>query len=102
MDPCEDSRRAYHKLFAAAEECKHVLATLNSASAFVESLRDGVDFSSNVTQARFDSLVAPFVDSYLQPIRDILKETERSVDDVDKVMERTSYKIQFTINTALL
>ncbi|CAG0918472.1 unnamed protein product [Notodromas monacha] len=86
MDPCEDSRRAYHKLFAAAEECKHVLSTLPSSSAFVESLRDGVDFSSNVTRARFESVANVHWDRFLVPVREILADAGLGFDDIDVVI----------------
>ena len=43
------------KLAAAAENCKHILSTLDTSSCYVESLYDGMDFSTSVTRARFDN-----------------------------------------------
>merc|ERR1712071_624675 len=56
LDPRE-SRRSMSKLKAAAEDCKHILSTLNTAQCFVESLHEGVEIKSNVSRARLDILI---------------------------------------------
>jgi molecular chaperone DnaK (HSP70) len=44
-----------------AEKVKHVLSTLDTAHCFVESLFDGMDFSTNVTRARFDNEISKVI-----------------------------------------
>ncbi len=39
-------------------QVKHVLSTLDTAHCYVESLFDGMDFSTNVTRARFDNEIS--------------------------------------------
>ena len=48
------NKRGKAKLAKGAETVKHVLSTLDTAHCFVESLFDGMDFSSNVTRARYE------------------------------------------------
>merc|ERR1712098_286523 len=62
------NKRGRAKLAAQAETVKHVLSTLDTAHCYVESLYDGMDFSSNVTRARFDSLVSTLIQELLSKV----------------------------------
>jgi hypothetical protein len=44
--------------FTVVCQVKHVLSTLDTAHCYVESLFDGMDFSTNVTRARFDNEIS--------------------------------------------
>ena len=52
------NKRGRAKLALEAEKVKHVLSTLDTAHCYVESLFDGMDFSTNVTRARFDNEIS--------------------------------------------
>lgn len=75
------------KLMAAAEECKHVLSTLNTAHCFVESLHEGVDLSANVSRARIDMLIAQLFPSFIGPIGEVLEQAGLTAADVHKVID---------------
>ena len=63
------NKRARAKLFQEGEKTKHVLSTLDTAHCYIESLYDGMDFSTNVTRARFDnelSKVGSYVFTYIK------------------------------------
>lgn len=85
IDPTE-SRRSVSKLKSEAERCKHVLSTMSTAHLFVESLCEGVDFSHNITRARFENLIGPYISEYIQPIQDILNNTSHTVMDIKKII----------------
>ncbi|XP_015519968.1 heat shock 70 kDa protein 14 isoform X1 [Neodiprion lecontei] len=85
LDPME-SRRSMSKLNIAAETCKHVLSTMSTAHCFVESLCDGVDFSYNITRARFENLINSNISEYIAPVDKILKETKLGTDDISKII----------------
>ncbi|XP_063989463.1 heat shock 70 kDa protein 14-like isoform X2 [Diachasmimorpha longicaudata] len=85
LDPTE-SRRSISKLKIEAERCKHVLSTMSTAHLFVESLCDGVDFSHNITRARFENLIGPHISEYIQPIQDILNKTSHTIMDIRKII----------------
>ncbi len=57
MDPRE-TKRGRHKLLTHGESAKHILSTLETANCHIESFCDGVDFSCNITRARFDNELA--------------------------------------------
>lgn len=85
LDPME-SRRSMSKLNIAAETCKHVLSTMSTAHCFVESLCEGVDFSHNITRARFENLVNSNIAEYIAPIDKILQETKLRAEDIGKIV----------------
>ncbi|XP_075969754.1 heat shock 70 kDa protein 14 [Anticarsia gemmatalis] len=72
LDP-QESRRAMAKLLVHADNCKHVLSTLNSAHVFIESLLDGVDWSQNVSRARFENVISSKISSYLEPAQKVIE-----------------------------
>ena len=80
------NKRGKAKLATGAETVKHVLSTLDTAHCFVESLFDGMDFSSNVTRARFDNQLSKFVSDLLSPISTLLTKVGLSSDDISKVV----------------
>lgn len=72
LDPHE-SKRAMAKLLNHADNCKHVLSTLNSAHVFIESLLDGVDWSQNVSRARFENIISSKISAYIEPAQNLIE-----------------------------
>jgi len=85
LDPRE-SRRSMSKLKAAAEDCKHILSTLNTSQCFVESLHEGVDMNSNVSRARLDMLITQDLPNFVEPIQAALAKAGLSLTDINKVI----------------
>ncbi|XP_069703029.1 heat shock 70 kDa protein 14-like [Periplaneta americana] len=85
LDP-QESRRSMVKLRNASEACKHVLSTMSTAHCFVESLCEGVDFSHNITRARFENLITPYLPEYVQPVLDVIKEANLSNKIITKLI----------------
>ena len=65
---------------------KHVLSTLDTAHCYVESLYDGMDFSSNVTRARFDNQLSPVLTELMAPVSMLLTRAGLTPEDVDNVV----------------
>lgn len=72
LDP-QESRKAMAKLLTHADNCKHVLSTLNSAHVFIESLLDGVDWSQNVSRARFENAISAKISAYMEPAQKVIE-----------------------------
>ncbi|XP_037973892.2 heat shock 70 kDa protein 14 [Plutella xylostella] len=81
LDP-KESRRAMAKLQNHADNCKHVLSTLNSAHVFIESLLDGVDWSQNVSRARFENIISSKISSYIEPAQKVLEGFEGKIHKI--------------------
>lgn len=78
-----ESRRTMIKLAQHAEECKHILSSMQSSHVFIESLMDGVDWSQNISRARFENLISSQLAQFVRPIEEIL--TEHSTKTIGKV-----------------
>jgi len=80
------NKRGRAKLAAQAETVKHVLSTLDTAHCYVESLWDGMDFSSNVTRARFDNQLSKVMPELMAPITEVLTSSNLETSDISKVV----------------
>jgi len=80
------SKKGRAKLANQAETVKHVLSTLDTAHCYVESLYDGMDFSSNVTRARFDNQLSPVLTELMAPLSLLLTKAGLTPEDVDSVV----------------
>jgi len=80
------NKRGRAKLALEAEKVKHVLSTLDTAHCYVESLFDGMDFSTNVTRARFDNEISKVVSDLLSPISKLLTSCHLANADIAHVV----------------
>jgi len=80
------NKRGKAKISRGAETVKHVLSTLDTAHCYVESLFDGMDFSSNVTRARFDNQVGKVLSDVLAPVSSLLASAGLTTLDIIKVV----------------
>jgi len=80
------NKRGRAKLSAQAETVKHVLSTLDTAHCYVESLFDGMDFSSNVTRARFDNQLSKVLADLMTPVSSLLQTSNLNASDIAKVI----------------
>ena len=65
---------------------KHILSTLDTAKCYIESLYDGIDFSTNVTRARFENELSKVLPSLMDPIHKTLANSGIKASDIDKVI----------------
>lgn len=78
-----------------AEIVKHILSTLETANCYIESLYDGMDFSSNVTRARFENEMSKILPTILtEPIQDVLSSSGTKATDIDKVRHATDFSTE--------
>ncbi|XP_064084758.1 heat shock 70 kDa protein 14-like [Macrobrachium nipponense] len=84
-DPLEN-RRSKRKLYNAAENSKHVLSTMGTAQVYVESLWEGVDFSTTLSRARFDGLVSATLSDFLIPAKEAVQRSGYTLDQIHKVI----------------
>jgi len=85
IDPRE-SKRGKTKLQNNAENVKHILSTLDTAKCYIESLYDGIDFSTNVTRARFENEMSKVLPLLTDPIQTVLTASGIKASDIDKVI----------------
>ncbi|KAF2366407.1 Heat shock protein 70 family [Trinorchestia longiramus] len=83
---CLDNKRSRQKLYNQAENVKHVLSTLPSATVNVDSLWEGMDFSCQVSRARFEGLIVSLLNDFLQPTLDMLSKLSVEPALINKVI----------------
>jgi L1 cell adhesion molecule like protein len=83
--PCSDNKRAMMRLKRDCEDAIKALSTGTEATIDIDSLCEGVDFSTKVTRARFEDLCTiPFM-QLKNAIQATLDAAKVTADDVPKI-----------------
>jgi molecular chaperone DnaK (HSP70) len=103
LDPREN-RRTMIKLSHSVENSKHILSAMETVHVFVESLMDGIDFTLNVSRARFENLIVGLLPNYTQPIQRLFEKLQFK-GKIDKIVlcggSMRIPKLQATISSFL-
>ncbi|XP_055373467.1 heat shock 70 kDa protein 14 [Condylostylus longicornis] len=104
LDPNE-SRRSKAKVTSAAENCKHILTSMPTTQVYIDSLMDGVDFNMQLTRARYESIMQPFLNDYSSTLTSALKEVNEDNRKIDEIILAGATlkipKIQSLINSLI-
>ncbi len=80
------SKRSMRRLKTACERAKKVLSTSNTASVELESFYEGIDFFSQITRARFESLCMSLFQECLNPVSRVLQDAGVSKSQIDEIV----------------
>ena len=81
-----EDKRSLRRLKTACERAKRTLSTSSSASVELESLHGGIDFFTNVTRARFESLCMNLFQKCIQPITKVLQDAGVSKSGIHEIV----------------
>ena len=70
-----DNNKSIRRLFVAAERAKRTLSMSTVANIEIDSLYDGVDYSTSLTRAKFEDICSPLFRRALNPVEDVLKQS---------------------------
>ncbi|EZG56730.1 heat shock protein 70 [Gregarina niphandrodes] len=79
------SARALRRLRTACERAKRTLSSATQASIEIDSLFEGIDYSTNVTRARFEDLNMDYFKKCMEPVDKVLQDAKcdkRSVHEI--------------------
>ena len=82
----KDNARALKRLNIAAERAKKNLSSASTATIDIESLFDGQDYSTKLTQAKFEQLADPIFQRTLAPLSRLLQDAKMSKGDIDEIV----------------
>jgi heat shock 70kDa protein 1/2/6/8 len=85
LDISEDAR-ALRRLRSACERAKRTLSSVTQTTVEVDSLFNGVDFSSNITRARFEEINAVAFKSTIDPVEKVLKDAKIPASKVEDIV----------------
>jgi L1 cell adhesion molecule like protein len=78
--------RALRRLRTACERAKRTLSSASSTTVEIDSLFDGEDFTAAITRARFEELNAKAFNGTLQPVEQVLKDSQMDKSKVDEIV----------------
>mmetsp|Transcript_21118 Transcript_21118/g.39235 ORF Transcript_21118/g.39235 Transcript_21118/m.39235 type:complete len:637 (+) Transcript_21118:151-2061(+) len=80
------NERAKRRLRTACERAKRSLSASNVAYIEIDSLVDGIDFSSKLTRARFEELNMDLFQRTLEPVAKVIQDSGVSKSDVHEIV----------------
>ena len=82
----KQNARALKRLNIAAEKAKKNLSSSTTTSIEVDSLIDGVDYTHNLSRAKFEQLADPIFKRTIEPINRLLTDAKMSKNDIDEIV----------------
>ncbi|EFC38218.1 hypothetical protein NAEGRDRAFT_83309 [Naegleria gruberi] len=82
----EKDKKAIQKFKREAEKAKRVLSSQHEARVEIESLHDGIDFSTKLTRAKFEQLNNDLFVKTLKPVEQVLRDSKLSKEDVQEIV----------------
>jgi L1 cell adhesion molecule like protein len=81
-----ESDRALRRLRTACERAKRTLSSSVKAVIEIDSLYEGIDFSSSITRARFEELNGDYFRKTLEPVEKVLRDANVAKSEIDQVV----------------
>ena len=82
----KENSKALKRLNIAAERAKKNLSSTTVTNIEIESLIDGIDYSTTLSRAKFEQLADAFFTKSLDPISKVLSDAKISKGDVDEIV----------------
>jgi L1 cell adhesion molecule like protein len=80
------NKKAIRRLRTASEKAKRTLSSTTRAMVEIDSLHEGIDFSSSITRARFEDLCSDYFKGCIKPVEKVLRDAKISKSRVDEVV----------------
>jgi L1 cell adhesion molecule like protein len=80
------SERAKRRLRTACERAKRTLSSSTQAFIEIDSLFEGVDYSTTISRARFEEMNMDFFRKTMQPVERVLRDSGIPKDRVDEIV----------------
>jgi heat shock 70kDa protein 1/2/6/8 len=81
-----DNKRSLRRLRTSCERAKRTLSSSTQAYIEIDSLFDGIDFSSTITRARFEEMNGDLFRKCMEPVEKVLRDSKLSKDSIDEVV----------------
>ena len=81
-----DNPKAIRRLKTACERAKRTLSSGTTASIELDSLFNGIDFYSNISRAKFESLCNDLFEKCIDPVKKVLEDANCDKSDVHEIV----------------
>jgi len=82
----KENPKALKRLNIAAERAKKNLSSSTTTTIEVESLIDGIDYTTTLSRAKFEQLADSFFNKSLDPLTKVLSDAKVSKGDIDEIV----------------
>ncbi len=82
----KNNARACRRLRTACERAKHSLSSATQATIEIDALADGIDFTTIITRAKFESLCDATFRRTIAPLDQVLRDAKMSKDQVHEIV----------------
>ena len=82
----KQNAKALKRLNIAAEKAKKNLSSSTTTSIEIDSLIDGVDYTHNLSRAKFEQLADPILKRTIDPINRLLADAKMSKSDIHEIV----------------
>jgi L1 cell adhesion molecule like protein len=80
------NKRAMRRLKSSCENVKKNLSSSTQTSIEIDSLHEGIDFTANITRARFEELCSDLFRRLFEPLDKVLKDSGISKSKIDEIV----------------
>ncbi len=80
------NKKTLSKLKSACENAKKMLSSTNTTQIDIDSLYDGIDFTTTLSRAKFESLCEPHFNKCMELVKEILKNANMKNEDINDVV----------------
>ncbi|KAG8313452.1 Heat shock- 70 kDa protein 2 [Homalodisca vitripennis] len=80
------NKRAMRRLQTACERAKRTLSSSTQASIEVESLFEGIDFTSSITRAKFEDLNSDLFRQTLEPVKKAMDDAKLTASKIHEIV----------------
>jgi heat shock 70kDa protein 1/2/6/8 len=80
------SDRALRRLRTACERAKRTLSSATNAALEIDSLFDGIDFTTTLTRAKFENLCQAEFQRCMKPVENVLRDSKFSKSDIHDIV----------------
>jgi L1 cell adhesion molecule like protein len=81
-----ENKRSLRRLRTACESAKRTLSSATVATIELDSLYEGIDFSSTITRAKFENLCDGLFKETMEPVQAVLRDSKLSKKDIHEIV----------------
>lgn len=80
------NQKALRRLKTSAEKAKITLSSTQTTSINIDSLVDGMDYTTTLTRAKFESICSSIFARVMKPVDQVLQDSKISKDKIDEIV----------------
>jgi len=80
------NKRAMRRLKTAAESAKRTLSTQQQTTVEIDSLAEGIDFSTKMSRAKFETLCDDLFKKCMDPVRQVIRDSGIAKDRIHDIV----------------